>query len=49
VFEQARGFKRQNWKTKYFNPADNPLNNIESSEDDYEDEIKEDRTPEKLR
>ncbi len=34
VFEQARGFKRQNWKTKHFNPEHNPLNNIESSEDE---------------
>ena len=46
VFQEARGFKRQNWKTKHFNPNDNPLTNIESSEDEYADaEIREDLSP----
>jgi hypothetical protein len=40
VFDQARGFQRQNWKSKSFNPLDDPTQNIESSEEsDYGDEL----------
>lgn len=38
-FEKARGYVRNNWKTKNFNPLNNPL--IEESSTDseeYEDE-----------
>jgi len=34
-FEKARGYVRQNWKTKNFNPLNNPL--LEESSTDSED------------
>lgn len=37
-FEATRGFVRTNWKTKNFNPADDPTQYSSSSED-YGDEI----------
>lgn len=39
-FEKARGFVRSNWKTKNYNPENNPL--LESSsEEEYDDEYDE--------
>ena len=38
-FEKARGFVRKNWKTKNFNPENNPLLDESSTEEeDYGDE-----------
>jgi len=34
-FEKARGFVRTNWKSKNFNPNDNPCE-LDSSTDDSE-------------
>lgn len=33
---EARGFVRSNWKTKNFNPADNPLLETSSTEEEEE-------------
>ena len=33
-FEQARGFVRTNWKTKYWNPNDDPTQEDSSSDSD---------------
>ena len=38
-FEQARGFVRTNWKTKYWNPNDDPTQEDSSSDSDEEDGV----------
>jgi len=40
-FQKARGFVRTNWKTKNFNPEENPLLE-ESSTEEYGEEEEED-------
>lgn len=50
-FEQARGFVRKNWKTKNFDPDENPLEDLDSTdEEDYgnEEEEAEDEVEEHL-
>lgn len=46
-FEEARGFVRKNWKSKNFNPDNNPLIEDSSSDDEEYgeeyDEIEEDQ------
>jgi hypothetical protein len=36
-FEKARGYVRSNWKTKNFNPLNNPLLEESSTESEEED------------